>query len=149
MENQGTFSNDMSKQSTGNSFVKAVIMVLASQKTHGMTFMYWVATLCPALVSWFLEMQRWIRTVPVFKELWVQVLGSWQSLLSKEELLPTVPFYSVTFHISLPFMFFLQFCKYLPLGSSEIHWSLWASLSSRSPWILRISTPVLYVDFIG
>lgn len=37
---QGTFSNDMSKQSTGNSYVKAVIMVLASQNTYGTTFLY-------------------------------------------------------------------------------------------------------------
>ena len=34
MENWGTFSNDMSEQSTGNSFVKTVIIVLASQSEY-------------------------------------------------------------------------------------------------------------------
>ena len=77
------------------------------------------------------EMLRWTGTVPVFKEFVVHVLGPQQFLLSKEELLPTVPAYSVLFLIPLPCMFCLWFCKCLPLGSRRIYWNLWASLSPQ------------------
>lgn len=39
MEDWGTFSSDMSEQSTGNSFVKAVIIVLAPQSVYSGAFL--------------------------------------------------------------------------------------------------------------